>query len=331
MTDVRAAWVEAQDRKRMSLSFGVALGLYLLGFGIVALFGLFREDVESDYAGPVIVRLGSPDGAELARPVQTPAPPAPALPAERPTPETLVPPVPEAPERPVTEAPAITPTPTTQQTATPRPVEPTAPAQPVPAVVPTPVPVPVPAQPASQTLRGSETGNSYDMTIEAISGTAGRSLYEPIWLYMPLPYELPNSIYAAIPDRAGLPGTAAQRREQFARVYELVSGTWRLKKGPMPGSQPAYEARPAIWVMLEDAGYDLDKAEYKTMNRLREITILFKVSSYNPDRGVTLESVHIERSSGISFIDDAVIYAFSKAQFSNSGDKSINGRLNYRF
>ena len=273
MTDVRAAWVEAQDRKRMSLSFGVALGLYLLGFGIVALFGLFREDVESDYAGPVIVRLGSPDGAELARPVQTPAPPAPALPAERPTPETLVPPVPEAPVRPVTDAPAITPTPTTQQTATPRPVEPTAPAQPVPTVVPTPVPIPVPAQPAYQTLRGSETGNSYDMTIEAISGTAGRSLYEPIWLYMPLPSVIPNSIYMAIPDRVGLPNTSAKRREEFAKVYDFTGGNWQLKRM----SQPAYDIRPAIWVMLEDAGYDVSKAEYKTMNRLREITILFKV------------------------------------------------------
>ncbi|OHD82771.1 MAG: hypothetical protein A3J97_01275 [Spirochaetes bacterium RIFOXYC1_FULL_54_7] len=169
------------------------------------------------------------------------------------------------------------------------------------------------------------------MTIEAISGTAGRSLYEPIWLYMPLPYELPTAIYAAIPDRAGLPGTAALRREQFAKVYESVGGNWRLKKGPLPGSQPGYEARPPIWVMLEDAGYDLEKAEYKTMNRLREITLLFKVSPYHPDRGVTLETVHIERSSGISTIDDAVVYAFSKAQFSNSGDKSINGRLNYRF
>ncbi|MDX9958667.1 MAG: hypothetical protein RBT68_09530, partial [Spirochaetia bacterium] len=183
----------------------------------------------------------------------------------------------------------------------------------------------------SQTLRGSEAGNTYDMTIEAVSGTAGRSLYDPIWLYMPLPYELPNAIYAAIPDRAGLPGTAAQRREQFAGVYELVSGTWRLKRGPLPGSQPAYEARPQIWVMLEDAGYDVSKAEYKTMNRLREIIIVFKVSPYHPVRGVTLESNHIERSSGVSFVDDAVVYAFSKAQFSNSGATSISGRFSYRF
>lgn len=183
----------------------------------------------------------------------------------------------------------------------------------------------------SQTLRGSERGNSYEMTIEAISGTAGRSLYEPIWLYMPLPYELSNSIYAAIPDRAGLPGTAAQRREQFAKVYELVSGTWWLRKGPLPGFQPAYEARPALWVMLEDAGYEIESAEYKTMNRLREITLLFRVLPYHPERGVELNSVHIERSSGISTVDDAVIYAFSKAEFSNSGVKSVNGRLTYRF
>lgn len=331
MTDARTAWVEAQDRKRMSLSFAIALGLYLLAFGIFALVGLFRDEVVSDYAGPVIVRLGRPDGSDLARPVDVPTPPAPATPAERPAPITPAPPVPEAPVRPAPETPSARPTPTTQQSATPRPVQPTVPAQPVPAAVPTPVTTPVPPQPAVQTLRGSESGNSYDMTIEAISGTAGRSLYEPIWLYMPLPYELPNAIYAAIPDRAGLPGTAAQRREQFAGVYELVSGTWRLKRGPLPGSQPTYEARPPIWVMLEDAGYDISKAEYKTMNRLREITLLFKVSPYNPDQGVILETVHIERSSGISLIDDAVVYAFSKAQFSNSGDKSISGRLNYRF
>lgn len=331
MTDARASWVAAQDRKRMSLSFAIALGLYLLAFLVAALLGLFREDLVSDYAGPVIVRLGRPDGVDLIRPADAPTLQVPAVPAERPTPENLLPPTPEATVRPVPETQVPRPTPTPQPATTPRPVQPTAPPQPAPAVAPTSASALVPPQPTSQTLRGSETGNSYDMTIEAIAGTAGRSLYEPIWLYMPLPYELPNSIYAAIPDRAGLPGTAAQRREQFMAVYELVSGTWRLKRGPMPGSQPVYEARPPIWVMLEDAGYDLANAEYKTMNRLREITLLFKLSPYHPDRGVTLETVHIERSSGISFIDDAVVYAFSKAQFSNSGDKSINGRLNYRF
>jgi hypothetical protein len=326
MTDARTAWVEAQDRKRMSLSFGIALGLYLLGFGIVALFGLFREDVVSDYAGPVIVRLGRPDGADVTRPTEALTPPAPAVPAERPTPETSAPPVPEAPVRPVTEAPVVTPTPTTRDSATPRPVAPTAPAQPVPAVVPSPTPVPVPAQPASQTFRGSETGNSYDMTIEAISGTAGRSLYEPIWLYMPLPGIISNAIYLKIPDRAGII-SGDERRKQFASVYDYVGGNWQLKKN----SQPPYDSRPSIWVILEDAGYDVSKAEYKTANNLREITLLFKVSPYHPERGVTLQEVLVERSSGMSTIDDAVVYAFSKAQFSNSGDKSINGRLNYRF
>ena len=331
MTDVRTAWVEAQDRKRMSLSFAIALGLYLIGFGIFALFGLLREEVVSDYAGPVIVRLGRPDGAEVTRPAEVPQPPAPAVQTQAPTPEPLTPSVLEAPVQPVPKPPSIQPAPTVNESANARPVQPAAPAQSVPAVVPAVVPTPVPPQPASQTLRGSETGNSYDMTIEAISGTAGRSLYEPIWLYMPLPYELPNSIFTAIPDREGLPGTATQRREQFARIYEFTGSSWRLKKGPLPGSQPAYEARPPIWVILEDAGYDLERAEYKIMNRLREITLLFKVSPYHPDRGVILQEVLIERSSGISTIDDAVVYAFTKAQFSNSGDKAINGRLNYRF
>jgi hypothetical protein len=312
----------------MSLSFAIALGLYLLGFGIFALFGLFREEVVSDYAGPVIVRLGRADGAEVTRPTEAPEPPAPAAVAERPTPETLVPPVPDAPVKPVTEAPVVTPTPTTRDSATPRPVVPTAPAQPVPAVVPSPTPEPVPAQPASQTLKGSETGNSYDMTIQATSGNAGRSLYEPIWLYMPLPFELPNAIYLAIPDRKGLPGTATQRQEQFTKIYEFVGGIWKLKRY----IQPDYELRPAIWVMLEDAGYDLKNAEYKTNNRLNPITLLFKVSPYLTDKEeVILEEVHIERRSGMSDIDDAVVYAFKKSKFRNSGDKSISGSFTYRF
>ena len=95
--------------------------------------------------------------------------------------------------------------------------------------------------------------------------------------------------------------------------------------------QPKYDARPELWTALEDAGYDVKNAEYKTANRLRPVIILFKVSAPGRDGKPVLEAVHIESGSGLGDIDDDVLYGFKKAEFSNSGSASISGRFTYRF
>jgi hypothetical protein len=279
---------------------------------IAALFASFRIDELADFSGPVVVRLGSPEGVEAPRPVEQPAPaPETVRPAQ---PE---PPVPTPPKPALASAPKAAPTPI-----------------PVPSAATTPAVQPAASQPAIATppapvvIKGSESGNSYDMTIDAGSGRAGRSLYVPINLFMPLPFELPGDIFAAIPDFINLPGTAEQRKQVFMKSYEKrPEGQWRLKRG----EQPKYDARPELWTMLEDAGYDLKKAEYKQGKSLRPVVILFKVSAIDSRGIAVLEDVLVESSSNNSDIDDAVLFGFKKAEFSNSGAISIRGRFTYRF
>jgi hypothetical protein len=143
-----------------------------------------------------------------------------------------------------------------------------------------------------------------------------------------VPNEVPASIYDAIPDEMGLAGTAEARRKLFATFYIFEGGRWRLK-----GSfrQPDYEHRKSIWIMLEDAGFDVKNADYKKDKVVKPVVVLFKVSAPGPTGKPSLEAVHIESSSGYSNIDDDVLYGFKKAEFSNSGSTSISGRFTYRF
>lgn len=308
MTDARTAWIRSRERKRAAISWSAALLAYVVAMGIAALLSLFDTVELDDFSGPIVVRLGSPEGVDAPKPVEAPVPAAP--PESRPAPV-----VPEAPA--ASQAPTKPTAPASPQPKTPVPVQPSPQASPFPPALPTPI-----------VMRGSEMGNSYDMTIEAGSGRAGRSLYVPISLVLPIPFEVPAAIFDAIPDLFGLPGTAAQRQATFKSYYkQLTNGTWQLKNL----KQPKYDERMPIWTMLEDAHYDLKNADYKDGKSLRPIVILFKVSAPGPDGNPTLEDVLVESSSGYSDIDDAVLYGFKKAEFSNSGDKSIQGRFTYRF
>lgn len=309
--DKRQSWLLQQERKRSIRAWAIAISAYALGFTVLWLLGLFAVQDVGAYSGPVMVRLGKPEGLDLPtpKPEVIPAPPQEPVslpqPLEQPQAESA-PPTPPVPK------------------PSPKPAQP---AKPVPQPLAQPSPQPVPQAPPSYTVKGSETGNSYDMTFEASSGTVSRGMYEPIYLYMPLPMELPDALYQLIPDRGGLPGTAEQRKTEFRGVYELSStGSWKLKGR----RQPALDQRPAIWAMLEDAGYDMRRADYKDGKTLRPIEILFKVSVYKGG-SVRLEDVYVERSSGYSELDEAVLYAFKKAGFTNSGDRSITGRFVYRF
>jgi len=311
VTSARDEWLRERERKRAAVAVSSALGAYLLLFGVAAILSLFAVQDLADFSGPIVVRLGSPDGRDAPRPVEAeppPAsPPAESLP-EAPAAVTPVPPAPAAPAPQAAATPVAKPTPVAQPAPAPKPAAP-------------PAPEPV-------VIRGSESGNSYDMTFLSGSGVVGRSLYVPIWLYMPLPFEVPASMYEAIPDQAGLPGTADGRKAAFAKSYERSGTGWKLKKN----RQPDYESRPSLWIMLEEAGYDVKNAEYKTSNSLKPVVILFKVSAPGPDGTPTLEAAEIEGiGSGTSDIDKALLYGFKKAEFSNSGASSISGRFTYRF
>ncbi len=314
MTAVRDDWLRARQRKRAAIAWSSALGIYVLAFAIAMLLSLFAVEELADFSGPIVVRLGSPEGLDVPRPSMEPAP-APAAPEPEPAiqaPESVPAPVP------VTKP---SPAPAAVKPASPTPPKPTpAITAPVPQPVTPPAPVPV-------VLRGSESGNSYDMTFMSGSGVVGRSLYVPIWLFMQVPNELPASLYEAIPDQPGLPGTKEARKKIFTTWYKESGGLWQLKSF----RQPDYDIRATLWIMLEDSGYDVKNAEYKRDKHLRPVTVLFKVSAPGTDGKPALEAVYIESGSGYSTIDEDVLYGFRKAEFSNSGSSSISGRFTYRF
>ncbi|OHD19665.1 MAG: hypothetical protein A2Y38_11825 [Spirochaetes bacterium GWB1_59_5] len=314
MTAVRDDWLRARQRKRAAIAWSSALGVYVLAFAVAMLVSLFAVEELADFSGPIVVRLGSPDGMDVPKPSMEPAP-TPAAPepdTTAPAPESVPAPVPVN-----TTAPALVPA---------KPASPKVP-KPTPAVT-APVPQPeTPPAPVPVVLRGSESGNSYDMTYLSGSGVVSRSLYVPIWLYMRVPNELPASLYEAIPDLPKLPGTKEARKKIFTTWYKEDGGLWQLKNF----RQPDYDSRATLWIMLEDAGYDVKNAEYKNGKHLRPVTILFKVSAPGPDGDPVLEAVHIESGSYYSDIDEDVLYGFRKAEFSNSGSSSITGRFTYRF
>ncbi len=174
-------------------------------------------------------------------------------------------------------------------------------------------------------VKGSENGNAYETNFESGSGRIGRGLYVPIFLFMPLPFSVDDSVYAKIPAGSGGLRTAEQRRTAFRSAYELKSGVWRLK------AQPGLEARPELWKTLEDSGYPIARAEYKSGRTLSPVVLSFRVSAAAKGKMPTLESVEVVSSSGSPDIDAAVVYGFRQAAFYNDGSSSVTGRFTYRF
>lgn len=315
MTSAHEAWVRREDRRRSTIAALAALLAYLVAFGAAALASAFGVVEVSEFSGPVLVRLGRPDAPEaVAKPVPAAEaslePPPPETPAVEPAPEP--PPVPPAP------------TETAKPAAKPVPKPAAAPSTAAPAAA-----KPAPAKPPTQTQRGSENGNTYEVSYAGANpGTVTRGMNQPIWVFMPLPYKLTSSIYDGIPDYPEMPGTADKRRELFRKAYEKTDGGWKLKGG----DQPKYADRPILWAMLEDAGYDIRNAEYKTDRSLHEVVILFKVAPFVEGKGCELLYYQLEGiGSGYKDIDDAVLYGFKEAGLTNSEKTPMNGRFTYRF
>jgi len=302
--DPRQAYLRMEAKKRSLVSLGASAALYLLALSVLWVIGLVRPIEYSEYAGPVLIRLGTPEGAEIPAPKTPPAP--------EPVPEAVRPPEP-------TPAPAASiPSPAPAQTAK----VPAAKAPESPPPSPTPI-VPSTEGAVAGPIRGEEHGNSHETTFEATEGRVGRSLYVPIWTFLPLPRTVEDRIYARIQGDGFR--TAVEQKSRFRNHYEFDAGAWKLKQD-VPLDQ-----RQGIWLILEGGGYDLARAEYKTGRSLSPMQIRFKVGPAQGYRPPVLESVEIVQSSGDPEIDAAVLFGFRRASFSNDSDRSVTGRFTYRF
>jgi len=190
------------------------------------------------------------------------------------------------------------------------------------------IPTGSPTGSGSVSLKGSEAGNSFETNFDTGSGKIGRSLYVPIYLYMPLPHFLDKALYDAVPPSKFGMESAELRKAHIRDLYDLQGTLLRLKED-VPLAK-----RPAIWIILEDAGYPLARADYKSGRSLRPITIEFSVGAPAADyasSGAPLLSSAVISSSGYPEIDEAVLYAFRMAGFSNNSKTTVKGRFTYNF
>ncbi|HTX73105.1 MAG TPA: hypothetical protein VMC79_09795 [Rectinemataceae bacterium] len=346
-----SAWVRAQDRRRSLIAVGATVALYVLGFLVVVIVGLLVPSHEANAQGPLVVDLGLPEGSVSSLPLGVPnaperpiglapTPPAQAQPSTQPaaqpsaaassappaatsssrpgTASVGAPPAPggTAPRSPSTVATGAPPTASQSPAATTRSFS-SSPGSSVQGSTPGLV-----VGTGTVTFRGSEMGNLLDTTFVAASGKIGRNLYVPIWLYMPLPHQVSDAIYQAIPADAGGYYTASARKDAFRQYYSQSGGVWTQKP-----SVP-YDARAFIWLMLQDAGVDPSRAEFKQQQNLKPVAIDFVVG---PGPKPALVYVDLVSSSGSKEIDDAVLYGFRQATFFNNTGTSVSGHFTYDF
>jgi len=165
----------------------------------------------------------------------------------------------------------------------------------------------------SVTFRGAEMGNALATTFGASSGLVGRNIYVPIYLCLPLPSRISNSIFRGI-----------QAQSTFRSHYQRSGSEWRLT------SQVPLSQRGQFWTMLEAAGYDASAADFKTDRKLNPVTLEFAIGPLSKGSADLVE-LRLVSSSGSAEVDEAVIYGFRQASFFNKTGKTVAGKFVYSF
>ncbi|OQB98482.1 MAG: Cystine-binding periplasmic protein precursor [Spirochaetes bacterium ADurb.Bin110] len=176
----------------------------------------------------------------------------------------------------------------------------------------------------SVTILKTEKGNSVETTLGGSPEKVGQSLYVPVYLNMPLPSSISADLFNAIPDEIIPPHTiitSAEARKQIFLNYYIKSGNEYVLKNLVP-----LDVREKLWEMLEDAGYNVELADYKAGRSLSPVVIGFSIT-----KNRQLRAVELLQSSGDPDIDAAVIYGFKRASFWNKSGDTIQGRFVYRF
>jgi len=268
----------------------------------------------------VAVKLGNPDGEDL--PLQVSSAPDQVMQAVLSAREAAAATTVEE-----TRSSAPDPEPSAQAVpvAPAKPQRPTA--KPAPAVTRPPTEAARPAPSPSVTekvIRGSEKGNSSELILKPQGDKIGQTLASPPFLYMPLPARLDPALLNRI--GADKLYSADERRALLLQFYDKGEGSLTLTQ------DPGISLRPALWAILEAAGYDLANADYKKGRELRPVVITFRLgvpggSGSNPE----LSGVQVAQSSGNPAVDEAVVYAFRQAVFANGTGQVAQGRYTYDF
>lgn len=173
-------------------------------------------------------------------------------------------------------------------------------------------------------IRGSEKGNASELVLKPQGEKISQNAYWPVYLFMPLPAKLDGGLLARVVGNNLY--TAEERRSLLLQFY--TRGT----EGLSLTTDPGLPVRPAIWSILEGAGYDVGNADYKRNNVLTPVVISFRIGTpKSPTDNPDLLEVKLESSSGNKAVDDAVLYAFQKSTFANGSGQIAEGRYTYDF
>lgn len=309
---------QKKQNRRTLISFLAAFLFHLLIMGGILLYDyLFVEEL-NEFSGPVLVKLGEPEGEDIPVLPEEDAPvndvpedsSTPSQASDIPDSPSDAPSVPEPEpvsddvERPATEE-ALE---TVQSDNT----EDSSPEESPVAVQPE-----KPAEPQVQIVSGEEAGNSWEYQYNS-DGNVGRSLGAEIYLYMPLPQFITMDLFGQVEGDSYSPGTS--RQDFILKYYKNFNEELSLQY------EPVTDDVRALWDYLIDAGYDYQNADYKTDGYLRPVILSFSISPQGE-----LMNVEIQKSSGNSDVDQSVVEGFQNAAFYNSEDREINGRFTYRF
>lgn len=311
-----------KERERTLFSCAVVSAAILLVFLISLIFNLLGFEDFNEYSGPVKITFGTPEG--LDKLLESSEITKPAEPVEtEPEPEKVAEPEAVKPEPvPVPEPDVKEPVETTEPVDTPEPVSDSTNSEVTESdSVSKPKPAPEP-QPIVQ--KGTENGNSHETTFDSTSSKIGRRAYFPISQFMPLPEVIISTVFNKISgDITGM-DEVDYNRNLFLRYYSKSNGSYLLN------DTVPFQARPDLWGILEQAGYDLSRAEYKTKYNLNYVILSFVINS-NTNGVNAISSVEIESTSGYKEIDDAVLYGFKQSTYSNSTNDKVRGRFKYSF
>jgi len=334
------SYADREQRRRTLIAWSIAIAMYLCAFGAALLYETLFPKPQDISNNPLIVNIQGPivndtgrgapiekkDAVAEARPAPPPALAKTEKPAAKPAPSMVPTPAPASAAEP--QAPALPSISTAQEPAEPWVPGPRAPGSRVSSsesTIMAPGEGQVPwGTGQAVTIRKAEKGNSVETTLGGSSETVGQNVYFPIYMAMPAPGALPQSFYSTIKDKVDPLGkvlvSAETRRRFFLEYYQLQGDRYLLRK-PVPLNERDY-----LWDILEDAGYDVEQAEYKSGRTLNPVVIGFSITK---DRRLT--GVDLLQSSGDPDIDAAVLYGFKQSSFWNKSGETIQGRFVYRF
>lgn len=299
-----------KERERILISSAAVLGFILFVILISLILNLFKFEDFNEYTGPVKITFGTPEGLDEL--LKTPEITKPQNVEPKPVPKPEVEPEPE-----ITEIrPDTVPEPVENKPEEPKVEEPVESyKEPAEESIPEPKPV---------VQKGVENGNSHETSFESSSSKIGRRAYFPIWQFMPLPGKISKTIYSQIHGDITRMDEENYNRNLFLMFYSESDDQYKLK------DTVPLQSRPDLWAILEQAGYDMDNAEYKKGRNLKSVIISFEINS-NSNGINAIKSAEIDSSSGYGEIDEAVLYGFRQSTYSNSTDDSVKGRFKYSF